>query len=175
MVEAFLDEHRIPGTKFSHSWIGPDGTQKHFVEIKEPQKECGSLSRSSKGILNQQVREVLEIQSGGNMEARLEQLVRYDPMKKAAVRTLPIQLRFSPERARLFAAQGRFSHKQLDLLRRVGVKIPSFGELREENERLQFPHEILACDLEVGKKEDQAKFRDRSIKITGVIFSYHRG
>jgi len=133
------------------------GNLHSFFKVSVPKKPYGELKTSQKSWLNAQALDFLSIQAGGDERARLESLVHARPMREAAISSLNIDLRFDPIKARSIMSQGNFTHEQLRLLRKIGVKLPNFYSLQEETERLMFKYELGSAEFTVKGPNDSSE------------------
>jgi len=149
-TQDMLDDGKVEGCRHTIQFRDQSGNVRTLIETPTPTKPCSQMGKSQVGEYNQVLRELLEMQSGGDLEARLEQAVQYRPLKAAAIEHLAIHLRFDPRAALDVRTKGNFTNKQLALLRTLGVHLPGFYEIREQEDKLLFPFELFSAELEVG-------------------------
>jgi len=86
----------------------------------------------------------------------------WPPIKDAATEVLAIHLRFDPKAALDVRTKGNFTNSQLALLRTLGVHLPGFYTIKEQEEKLLFPFELLTAELEVGTVKQGEKWSDKT-------------
>ena len=114
--------------------------------------------------MNQSAMEFIRAQAGEQEAIRIEQFVNYAPIKKVALNALAVDLRFDPEEALKVKAQGNFTNQQLALLRTIGVHLPNFYDLKDEEEKLVFPSELIKATLAVGKLKPGEVWKEKKWK-----------
>ena len=119
--------------------------------------------------MNRCAMELVEVQGGGESATRLKQLVESTPFKKAAIEALDIHLRFDPHTALTIRSKGNFTNKQLQLLRSIGVYLPDFYSLKEEEDKLLFSFEMVTASLEISKLKDGEKWNGKFGTVVEVI------
>lgn len=97
--------------------------------------------------------ELIDAQSGGDVRTRLQQVVQYKPVKEAATEHLSIHLRFDPKTALDVRSKGNFTNKQLALLRTLGVHLPRFYDIKDEQATVP----LRAADCRAGGWSGQAR------------------
>lgn len=125
-----------------------------MISTPTPTKSSDELGRSQIAEYNRRVLELMEVQGSGDPNERLRQFVQITPAKKAAHEMLDIHLRFDSKQALMIRTQGNFTNDQLRLLRSIGVYLPDFYTLKEEEEKLLFRFEIVTTSLEISKLKE---------------------
>ena len=162
VADEVLDENRLSGTRHTIQFVDQHGKLRTMIETPTPSKPCSELKRSQVGEYNQVISECLQVQSGGDLDGRLRQVVQYKPIKDAATEVLAIHLRFDPKAALDVRTKGNFTNSQLALLRTLGVHLPGFYTIKEQEEKLLFPFELLTAELEVGTVKQGEKWSDKT-------------
>jgi hypothetical protein len=168
-VSNFLEEKLVPGTAHTHQWKDEQGNLISVIKTPTPTKPCGELGRTRVSSMNRCVMELTGVQGGGDSATRLKQLVECAPVKKAAVEALDIHLRFDPQAALKIRTQGNFTNKQLQLLRSIGVRLPDFYSLKEEEDKLLFPFEMMTANLEITKLKDDEPWNGKFGTVVEVF------
>jgi len=121
--------------------------------------------------MNMSLAELIDAQSGGDVRTRLQQVVQYKPVKEAATEHLSIHLRFDPKTALDVRSKGNFTNKQLALLRTLGVHLPRFYDIKDEESKLLFPYELLTAELEVGAVKPGEKWAGKGPHVIKEVRS----
>jgi hypothetical protein len=147
MFETLFQMRREGGNVFR--WGRPNGRRRTAILVTTalcPQ----TLGAKQVASLNKEILDAIMAQSPDHWDERLAQFVQYAKVRAAAVNQLDIYLRLSPEATLELKAEGGFSHEQLNVIRRMGVKMASFDEIAEQEEKVLFEHEICRMPLCVG-------------------------
>lgn len=170
--EELLKETQIPGTAGTHEWTDSQGNQRFLVSTPTPTKPCGDLGRSQIADYNKRLLELAGVQGSGDVAERLRQFVQCTPVKKAAHEILDIHWRFDPQAALKIRTQGNFTNKQLQLLRLIDVYLPDFYSLKEEEDKLLFPFEIVSADLEIHRLKEGEEWTGKFGTVVEVVLPF---
>jgi len=165
----FIERHKVPGTQFTVAIPARNGKRKHYVEVTDSLKSFDELGGTQKRHKKVQQGEFFHILGGEDQRAFLENLVKQKTVKKVAKDVLDINLNFGAAESLKVKNHVNLNHRQLAGIRRMGVKMSGFRELREQEEKLFFEYEMVKKELECGKVKTADEYKGPGRVLDGVV------
>jgi len=139
------------------------------VEVTDSLKSFDELGGTQKRHKKVQQGEFFHILGGEDQRAFLENLVKQKTVKKVAKDVLDINLNFGAAESLKVKNHVNLNHRQLAGIRRMGVKMSGFRELREQEEKLFFEYEMVKKELECGKVKTADEYKGPGRVLDGVV------
>jgi len=164
-----MEQNRVPGTQYTYAVPSLNGKRKTFVEATAGTKDYDEIGNTQKRSKQAQQGEFFRVQGGENQRPYLEQLVKQRSVKQVAKDVLDINLNFGPAASLKMKSHINLNHRQLAGIRRMGVKMSGFQDLRGEEEKLFFEYEMVKTELECFKVKSIDEYKGPGRVQNGVV------